>query len=406
MNALEVRGVGKRYVKYEDTPLLLTRALRLRTRTRRSEHWAIRGVGVDVPSGSSLGVIGRNGSGKSTLLRMLAGVTSPTEGSITARGRVAPLLSVGVGFHPELTGRENVHVNAMILGVTPAELARKFDEIVDFADIEGFLDTPVKFYSSGMFVRLGFAVAVCAQPDVLLVDEVLAVGDLAFQLKCFDRMAEIRRSGTTVVVVSHNLSSVRRMCDRTLVVHDGAVRHDGDTDSAISTYHELLGERREIEGGAADDDDGRAVVGGRARITSVAVLTEGGKPTAHVRAGETVVVRATVALLDDVEHPVVGVAVTSESGVSVYAESSYATRAEPAGAGTELVAEVRFVARLTTGSYTVAVGFRDGTTRLAFSPPQLFYVSGRELARGLVDLDATTTIGPAQPPAPRRRRAR
>src|SRR5207302_5234688 len=197
---------------------------------------------AEVQSGECIGVIGRNGSGKSTLLQMVAGVTSPTEGTVRVRGRIAPLVSVGVGFHPELTGRENVYVNGTILGLTRAEIDRRFDSILDFSGIHAFIDTPVKFYSSGMFVRLGFAVAVEATPDVLLVDEVLAVGDVAFQLKCFRRMAEIREQGTTVVVVSHNLNAIRQLCDRALVLHDGTMRHDGDVDDGIGIYHSLLGE--------------------------------------------------------------------------------------------------------------------------------------------------------------------
>ena len=167
---IRLAGVGKRYLKYEDEPMLLTRALRLRHRTRRSQLWAVRDVSFELHPGDSVGVIGRNGSGKSTLLQMLAGVTSPTEGTITVGGRVAPLVSVGVGFHPELTGRENVYVNGTILGLSRAEIDARFDAMVEFSGIEAFIDTPVKFYSSGMYVRLGFAVAVEAIPDVLLVD--------------------------------------------------------------------------------------------------------------------------------------------------------------------------------------------------------------------------------------------
>ncbi|MGH9084268.1 MAG: ABC transporter ATP-binding protein, partial [Acidimicrobiales bacterium] len=210
---IELRGAGKQYTKYEDAPMLLNRILSYRPgQTRRSKLWAIRGVDLQVEAGETVGVIGRNGSGKSTMLRMLAGVTAPSEGMVAARGRVAPLIAVGVGFHPELTGRENIYVNGTILGLARAEIERKLDDILSFAEIDDFIDTPVKFYSSGMFVRLGFAVAVAARPDILLIDEVLAVGDYAFQAKCYERMDEMRAEGATVLVVSHNLNVVRNLC--------------------------------------------------------------------------------------------------------------------------------------------------------------------------------------------------
>ncbi|MHB8467786.1 MAG: ABC transporter ATP-binding protein, partial [Acidimicrobiales bacterium] len=240
---ISVEGVGKRFVKYEDTPTIVGR-IPWPGRTRRSTLWALRGATFDVAPGESVGVIGRNGSGKSTLLRMLAGVTAPTEGRVRIAGRVAPLIAVGVGFHPELTGRENVYVNGTVLGLAKDEIDARFDDIVRFAEIKPFIDTPVKFYSSGMFVRLGFAVSVLAEPDVLLVDEVLAVGDINFQLRCFDRMAELQARGTTIVVVSHNLNAVRNMCRRTIVIHDAEMRFDGETNDAISLYHDLLAEPR------------------------------------------------------------------------------------------------------------------------------------------------------------------
>jgi ABC-type polysaccharide/polyol phosphate transport system ATPase subunit len=219
-------AVGKRYVKFDDQAQLASRRARFRTRSRRTEHWALRHLDLQVAEGQTVGLIGRNGSGKSTLLRMLAGVTAPTEGRVAVRGRVAPLIAVGVGFHPELTGRENVYVNGSILGVPRRVIDARFDAIVDFADIETFIDTPVKFYSSGMFVRLGFGVSMFADPDVLLVDEVLAVGDFAFQLKCFDQMKLARENGTSIIVVSHALNAIRMLCEHTLLLDDGAMRYD------------------------------------------------------------------------------------------------------------------------------------------------------------------------------------
>ncbi|MGH2728372.1 MAG: ABC transporter ATP-binding protein, partial [Actinomycetota bacterium] len=247
---ISLRGVGKRYVKYHDVPMLITRALRFRAAYGRTHIWALRNIDLDIARGESVGVIGRNGSGKSTMFRMLAGVTSPTEGRVQVRGRVAPLISVGVGFHPELTGRENVYVNGTILGLEMQEIDRLMDSIVDFAEIGDFLDTPVKYYSSGMFLRLGFSVAVASHPEILLVDEVLAVGDTAFQMRCFRRMEEIVQAGATVLIVSHNLSAIRRLCSRTLLIDKGAQLYMGDTDEAFSRYHEILAEPEESDFGA------------------------------------------------------------------------------------------------------------------------------------------------------------
>jgi ABC-type polysaccharide/polyol phosphate transport system ATPase subunit len=203
-------------------------------RAEADEIWALRRVSFDVEEGEVLGIIGRNGAGKSTLLKILARITEPTEGSAAVRGRVASLLEVGTGFHPELTGRENVYLNGAILGMRKSEIDRRFDEIVDFADVERFLDTPVKRYSSGMYVRLAFAVAAHLEPEILLVDEVLAVGDAAFQKKCLRRMGGIAESGRTVIFVSHNFEAVRALCTRALLLDRGSLEVDGDPSAAIT----------------------------------------------------------------------------------------------------------------------------------------------------------------------------
>ena len=198
--------------------------------------WALRNVNLKVRHGEVVGVIGRNGAGKSTLLKILAHITEPTEGRVRLRGRVGSLLEVGTGFHPELTGRENVYLNGAILGMRRVEIERKFDEIVSFAEIEKFVDTPVKRYSSGMYVRLAFAVAAHLEPEILLVDEVLAVGDAAFQQKCLEKMESVARDGRTVLFVSHNLSSISRLCSRCFVLDLGRTRFEGAPGEAIDYY--------------------------------------------------------------------------------------------------------------------------------------------------------------------------
>src|SRR5436189_5100855 len=204
------------------------------------EFWALRDVSFEVKWGEVLGIIGRNGAGKSTLLKILSRITEPTRGRVTIRGRVASLLEVGTGFHPELTGRENIFLNGAILGMTRAEIKRKFDEIVAFAEIAKFLDTPVKRYSSGMYVRLAFAVAAHLEPEILLVDEVLAVGDAIFQRKCLGKLGGVGQVGRTVLFVSHNMPAVINLCQKAIVLDRGRLAFQGDAKSAVDFYFSTL----------------------------------------------------------------------------------------------------------------------------------------------------------------------
>lgn len=205
-------------------------------RAQTEEVWALKGVSFEVKEGEVVGLIGRNGAGKSTVLKILSRITAPTEGEVRVRGRIASLLEVGTGFHPELSGRENIHLNGAILGMTKAEIRRKFDEIVAFAELEQFIDTPVKRYSSGMSVRLAFAVAAHLEPEILILDEVLAVGDAAFQRKCLGKMKAVAGEGRTILFVSHNLESVRRLCTRGIWLHRGGLHMEDDIDRVVDAY--------------------------------------------------------------------------------------------------------------------------------------------------------------------------
>src|SRR5579871_5797593 len=206
---------------------------------RMEEFWALKDVSFEVRPGEVVGIIGRNGAGKSTLLKILSRITEPSRGRVLLRGRVASLLEVGTGFHQELTGRENIFLNGAILGMTQKEIRSKFDEIVAFAEVEKFLDTPVKRYSSGMYVRLAFAVAAHLEPEILLVDEVLAVGDLEFQKKCLGKMQEVSRSGRTIIFVSHQMNQIRRLCERVLWIDAGQIREEGETGAIVSAYESV-----------------------------------------------------------------------------------------------------------------------------------------------------------------------
>lgn len=206
--------------------------------SKTEEFWALKNVSFNVNKGDRIGIIGHNGAGKSTLLKVFSRITAPTEGSIEIKGRVSSLLEVGTGFHPELTGRENIYLNGAILGMTRTEINRKFNDIVEFSEIGQFLDTPVKRYSSGMYVRLAFAVAAHLDPDILIVDEVLAVGDMKFQQKCLGKMSEVSGEGRTVLYVSHSMATVQQLCNRAIVMECGRVKYDGAVDDAIKIYME------------------------------------------------------------------------------------------------------------------------------------------------------------------------
>ena len=253
--AIKVRGRGKKYYIGEKLPqrslagsiknaagfpwkvaksLIAGKAL-----DQREEFWALKDVAFDVKQGEVLGIIGRNGAGKSTLLKILSRITTPTEGEVELFGRVGCLLEVGTGFHPELTGRENVFLNGSLLGMSNVEIKQRFDEIVDFSGVERFLDTPVKFYSSGMYTRLAFSVAAHLNPEILIVDEVLAVGDAEFQKKCLGKMDSIAKSGRTIIFVSHNMMAVKQLCSKGIYLNEGKMQYAGSVNAAIDTYLNL-----------------------------------------------------------------------------------------------------------------------------------------------------------------------
>jgi len=250
---IEAVGLGKRYRRGVPVDTGLRHALERFVRSplsalrgaKMETFWALKDVALEVKEGEVLGLIGRNGAGKTTLLKILSRITRPTEGWAEIHGRVGSLLEVGTGFHPELTGRENTFLSGAILGMGKAEIERKFDEIVAFAELERFIDTPVKHYSSGMYVRLAFAVAAHLEPEILLVDEVLAVGDINFQKKCLGKMGDVARAGRTVVLVSHQLNQIRRLCHRVVWIDEGSVRQDGPTHEVVSAYESAMasGER-------------------------------------------------------------------------------------------------------------------------------------------------------------------
>jgi lipopolysaccharide transport system ATP-binding protein len=275
-----------------------------------SEFWALEDVSLEIHTGDVVGIIGRNGAGKSTLLKILARITKPTRGEVYLAGRVGSLLEVGTGFHPELTGRENIYLNGAILGMKRWEIARKFDEIVEFAEIEKFLDTPVKRYSSGMYVRLAFAVAAHLEPEILIVDEVLAVGDLAFQRKCMGRMGEFGRSGCTVLFVSHNMPAIEVLCNRGVLMDRGHMVRQGDVGAVVREYRQtILAPDNEVRPRALDGPDRLGKI-----FRSAELLDPCGAPTNYVPLGGRFRVLIGMDVATKLHFPQMGVCIDDSLG--------------------------------------------------------------------------------------------
>jgi len=312
--AVVITDVSKRFRMYRERNQSLKAALMRRGRAHYDEFWALKDVSLVIPRGSTFGLIGENGSGKSTLLKCIAKILQPNSGSIVSTGSMAALLELGSGFHPELSGRENVFLNGSILGLSRRALAERFDEIVDFAGVRDFIDQPVKNYSSGMYVRLGFSVAINVDPDILLVDEVLAVGDAGFQAKCMEKFAEFRAQGKTVIIVSHAMETMRSMCDQVAWLEHGRLQSVGKPDELVDTY---------VDTGHADREttaEGATRWGsGEARIERFELLDSHGGAVSAVRTGDTVTVRLHYRTTQPIDRPVFGLAIETLDGVYVWA---------------------------------------------------------------------------------------
>ena len=315
--AISVRGVSKRFtLAHERYPSLKERLIHF-GKVPAEEFWALRDIDLDVQAGTTTGLLGHNGSGKSTLLKCIAGILRPTTGEIETQGRVAALLELGAGFQGELTGRENVFLNGAILGMSKRDLARRFDDIVAFAEIDQFIDTQVRFYSSGMYVRLGFAIAVNVDPDILLVDEVLAVGDESFQRKCLDRVAEFQADGRTIVVVSHSPDLVRRICQSAAVLDHGAMVASGDPDECVKVFREHLRmpPARVRAGDAPPVDD-------QVRVVDVRLEHPGLPARTYLEPGEPLAVHVAFVADVPVEDPVFTVMIYDAAGQVMHGSST------------------------------------------------------------------------------------
>ena len=311
--AIEVADVSKRFRVYREKPTSLKQRI-LSGRTRAEDFWALRDVSFEVAQGGTMGLIGNNGSGKSTLLKVIAGILRPTEGRVRERGRIAGLIELGAGFHPELTGRENVYLNASFLGLSRAETDRVYDDIVAFAELEEFMDTAVKFYSSGMLVRLGFACAVHVDPEIILIDEVLAVGDEGFQARCLDKVRSFQRDGRSIVIVTHALDQIRQLCDHAVMLDHGRVHAIGAPDDVVRQmrltilHHDLEFAREE---GSKEVE-----------IVAAELLRDGTPLVGAVPSGGSIAIQVDVRALEPVDDPVVSFALHDATNAFVFGDDT------------------------------------------------------------------------------------
>jgi lipopolysaccharide transport system ATP-binding protein len=328
MSAIRFDGVSKRFTLHHERPRsmqeLLLHALQSRRQSSKEEYWALREVSFAVEQGETVGIIGANGAGKSTVLKLISRIIEPTSGKIEVEGRIGALLELGAGFHPDLTGRENIYLNGSILGLSQKEIDRQIDEIIGFAEIERFIDVPVRHYSSGMLVRLGFSVAVHTRPDILLVDEVLAVGDAAFREKCMDRIAEFRRGECTIVLVSHDLDSVQELCSQVAWLENGQIQLMGEAQRVISSYAARVDEELE----AKLNLDNRGVLQTVSqrdglRIREVKMVDVEDKPRWTFHSGEPLCLHIEYEATQRIENPVFSILIHRSDGLYVSSTNTY-----------------------------------------------------------------------------------
>ena len=362
--AVSVRGLSKSYTIAHNAENHSTAAEALMHRLKNplskpdtETFWALKDVEFDIQKGDVVGIIGRNGAGKSTLLKVLSRITEPTTGQIDLYGRVGSLLEVGTGFHPELTGRENVYLNGAILGMKKSEIARQFDAIVDFSGTEQFLDTPVKRYSSGMYVRLAFAVAAHLNPEILIIDEVLSVGDAEFQNKCMGKMKDVASSGRTVIFVSHNINSVVALCTKGLVLQRGRMLTYGNVDQALEAYlsHGVPKDAVDLR------DHPTRKPTDKVHIEALKLSDDKGRPTATFRPGAPVNISIQMKTYTRLGSPRLGIGVNNARGERVFAVGNFLSDSELRSmSGNETINARFLLPNLLPGTYSLEMSFSDG----------------------------------------------
>jgi ABC-type polysaccharide/polyol phosphate transport system ATPase subunit len=396
--AITLEGVSKRFRLRTEAPGSIKEAFTSRRTTKRKEFWALDDVSLEIPSGSMYGLVGHNGSGKSTLLRCIAGIYRPTKGRVVSSGRISALLELGSGFHPDLTGRENIYLNAAIIGLSRAEVDERLDEIVEFSGISKFIDMPIKHYSSGMYVRLGFAVAVHVDPEILIIDEVITVGDEEFQRRCFDHLYSLRRKGVTIVVVSHSLGIVQTMCDMAAWLDHGQLQIAGRSVDVVDAYLKQVNEEERLADGGSGDTGADHFGSGEIVVRNIEFRNAQG-PMAAATNGEPLAIRLHWEAREPVRAPVFAISLRHENGTVV---SSSTTGIAGVDTGTcEGSGWVDFVIDdlpVIAGSYEIFTSILDEHSQHAYyhqdGGVHLSVRAGRApVVPGLVDLRATWQLG-------------
>jgi lipopolysaccharide transport system ATP-binding protein len=369
MGTITVQNLGKAYKHYASRSQRLAEWLLPFGRERHELRWVLRDISFTVQPGRALGIIGVNGAGKSTLLKMITGTTQPTTGSVHMTGRVAALLELGLGFHPDFTGRQNAVMAAQLLGLQPDEIQRLMPGIEAFAEIGEYIDEPVRVYSSGMQMRLAFSVATAVRPDVLIVDEALSVGDVYFQHKSFDRIRNFRAQGTTLLLVSHDKSAIQTICDEAILLHQGRLAMQGEPETVMDYYNALIAEKENstVRQQATEQGRVRTTSGtGEASIGRVRVLDAQRRPIEVAAVGQPVILEIDVVVNRDIERLVVGFMIKDRLGLPVFGTNTHHHKQPEAElrAGETLTYSFRFDAQLGQGSYSVSVALHDMQTHM------------------------------------------
>lgn len=389
--AVRLRGVTQTYRIYQERPTGLKERLYRLRRSTYTNLDALADLSVVITHGESVGVIGHNGSGKSTLLKLLARILPPDAGTVETNGRVASLLELGAGFHGDLTGRENIYLNGAILGLTRSEIDERFDRIVEFAGVGQLLDTAVRTYSSGLYVRLGFSIAVAVDPDILLVDEVLAVGDAEFQERSLERMREFRAQGKTFVLVSHDLDAVQDMCDRVIVLEQGRKVFDGAVAEGVDVYRRRLAAASPAVASVGPEPDATIV------IDDVTLLDAAGAPVVEVAPSSPLAMRVAVVARSPIDLVSLGFRLTTGDGTLLYETHTawQGVAVGPLAIDERATVDLRFTAHLLTGTYRIEVLVTDPACRETLASrtdASRFSVAAAARGAGIVDLGAVTAV--------------
>ncbi len=329
MHAIEIQNLTKSFRIYADQGHSLKEKMLSGKRRKYEERTVLNGISLTVEQGEAIGLVGKNGCGKSTLLKLMSRILYPEGGSVRLNGRVSSLIELGAGFHPDMTGRENIFTNASIFGLTHKEIEERLDEIIAFSEMEEFIDNPVRTYSSGMYMRLAFSVAIHVGADILLIDEILAVGDAAFQAKCFERLMEIKATGTTIVIVSHSMAQLERICDRTVWIDNGRIRMEGAPNEVHPAYLDFMGQRRQLSAPVQSAPEGEKP-DTPARWTDICLLNEQGEHVTTVRTGDTVTLQLTYeADPEQAEDALIGLALYRADKALCYGTNTQRERMKP-----------------------------------------------------------------------------